>query len=167
MWSIGEILGGIGVISAVGGVFVTLTNTRRDIKSNADRIAAVELTEANCPITKVEVNVGKIETEVGWLKLILSSDTKSRRKDLWEHHSPLKLTIAAISLIPTDIKQVIDETPGTYEKIYKRVYSMPSLQESDLVQLSRDKGLSVMELACIIDDYIRQKVNGGNYGLGN
>lgn len=160
MLSVGEILGGFAVVSAIGGVFVAWTNNRRDIKNNTEQIALVKAFEERCPISEVK-------TDVGWLKLIISSDTKSKRKDLWEHHSPLKLTKTAIALIPQDIKNVIDETPGPYETIYKRVYSLPTLQESDLVKLAREKQLNVMELACIIDDYIQQKVNGGANELRN
>lgn len=134
----------------IGGVFIAWTNNRRDIKESAEAIATLQKYEENCPIEEVK-------TDVRWLKLILSSDTKAKRKDLWEHNSPLKLTGTAIALIPPDIKEVIDKTPGSYNTIRDHVYALPSLSENDLVKLAREKQMNVIELALIIDDYIETR----------
>ena len=165
--NIGTILGAFALVGVIIGWGYFLNNIRRDGLRNVERIEAVEKAEKECLIGKVSTDLLSALKDVEWLRQrdaeiwsIVSSDTRSRREDLWSHQSPLKLTEKAIKQIPENIKKAIDDAPGAHSDGITMVRSL-ALSEDELVMLARQRKWTVSELIFVVNDYIHMKALGG------
>lgn len=100
--------------------------------------------------TKVRVMEGKYD----FMCELVMDDVKQRRRDLWEHHSPLKPTEAARSMVPDDIMEALKGYNGNSESsyIHKALYISGKVTTQRLSIVANERGLSLLEFMTLITD---------------
>ncbi len=86
---------------------------------------------------------------------LVMDDVKQRRKDLWEHHSPLKPTESARRMVPEDIMAVLRGFMGSgngNQCMLKAVYIAEHVSADRLSDAARAIGLSTLEFMALISD---------------
>lgn len=105
--------------------------------------------------TEVDKKIAVMESEYNLMCDLVMLDVKERRKDLFEHHSPLKATQAAIALIPEDIISTLKEFNGngaSNQCMLKAVYVSEKVSIERLTEAAREKGMTLLEFIAIITD---------------
>ena len=99
--------------------------------------------------TKVRVMEGKYD----FMCELVMDDVKKRRADLWQHHSPLQPTADARSMVPDDIIDAIKSYDGAGGHcIQKALYVSEKVTIQRIVDVAREKGLSLLEFMTLITD---------------
>jgi len=102
----------------------------------------------------LETQIKVMEGKYDFMCELVMDDVKQRRKDLWEHHSPLKPTEAAVAMVPDDIMQVLKGYSGNGESncMLKALYVSGKVSPARLSAVARERGLSMLEFMALITD---------------
>lgn len=103
----------------------------------------------------LEAKIVVMEAKYDFMCNLVMDDVKQRRKDLWEHHSPLKPTETARGMIPEDILNVLKEFTGNgsgSQCMLKSLYIVERISVDRLSEAARQVNLSMLEFMALITD---------------
>ena len=105
----------------------------------------------------LETQIKVMEGKYDFMCELVMDDVKQRRRDLWEHHSPLKPTPAAKALVPADVMEALRDYNGNGEQcMIKALYIQQKLSPGRIEAAAREIGLSRLEfMALIVDIEVR------------
>jgi hypothetical protein len=104
--------------------------------------------------TKLSSKTEVMEAKYDFMCSVVLEDVKAKRKDLWEHHSPLKPTPEAVALIPEDIMEALKECNcnGDRNCMLKALYVSDKISMERLTSVAKEKGMTLLELTALITD---------------